>query len=685
VTPKIDAKLDTELSEVMPLVDDLLARIDRPGPPRSLKAFENLPLPAWAEGQATPASTSKRELPPEVLKLFAVVPDYLKVETCWNELGAGIDPTPGAYKPKFPPMTEAQLDACLAKISNPATTTWDEWNNIGLEIYAETDGADYGLAAWERWSAKSPKYAAGDAGCAKRWGQYATSPPTRTGGGALVNKARAAIGDRTWKPPASASEPASFVDPWGEFVGPPFPLQVLPSTLAVFVEAQHQAMGADPAALAMAVLTTVAGAIDAETKIKMGEGWTEPPILWTALIGPPSAMKSPIVQKVTAPLRKIDGSQDAIWRQQKSLWDNAKATGSNSVPCPPKPARSIIHDATAEKVAEILSRDPAGSLMVYDELAGWIGSFERYSSGLSSRAFFLQCWNGGLFLKDRVGQGARDQHAEIRVENLALCILGGIQPDKLCELRNLTSDGLLQRLLPILMQLPERGNESRPVSAAEANYEKLIGWLHCAAPCTYDFAPVALKVRKRVLDRLYDLERTQGFSSSLIGAIGKLKGYYGRLALVLHVAAEDIKLQGNAFGAGGPVPLEVAEAAEQLLFDFVLPHTFGLYDVIANGGQERDTVRSIASFILASDKDRLRPSDFTAGVRALRTQHEQKIAEWASRFCAMGWLQPEDGKATVPKAWLVVAGLREHFYQRREQVRAARAQAHAILRAGGTR
>jgi hypothetical protein len=157
------------------------------------------------------------------------------------------------------------------------------------------------------------------------------------------------------------------------------------------------------------------------------------------------------------------------------------------------------------------------------------------------------------------------------------------------------------------------------------------------------------------------------------------------LALVLHVAAEHIKLQGNAFGAGGPVPLEVAEAAEQLLFDFVLPHTFGLYDVIANGGQERDTVRSIASFILASDKDRLRPSDFTAGVRALRTQHEQKIAEWASRFCAMGWLQPEDGKATVPKAWLVVAGLREHFYQRREQVRAARAQAHAILRAGGTR
>jgi Protein of unknown function (DUF3987) len=319
------------------------------------------------------------------------------------------------------------------------------------------------------------------------------------------------------------------------------------------------------------------------------------------------------------------------------------------------------------------------------KLAGWIGSFERYSNGLSSRGFFLQSWNGGLFLKDRVGKGSHDDQAEIRVDNLALCVLGGIQPDKLCELRDLTSDGLLQRLLPVLMRLPDRGNESHPVSAAESEYEKLVGSLHRAVPRTYVFEPDAMKVRKRVLDRLYVLEQSQGFSSALIGAIGKLKGYYGRLALVLHVAAEHIKLQGNAFGAGGPVPLEVAEAAEQLLFDFVLPHTFGLYDVIANGGQERDTVRNIASFILASDKDRLRPCDFVAGVRRLRGEPQHKIAEWASRFVAMGWLRPEDENTMIPKAWLVVQGLRQHFAERREQVRAARAEAHAILKAGGTR
>jgi hypothetical protein len=659
-------------------------------PIRNLSVFLALPLPSWAEAHAASARAPERKLPPEVLEAFAAVPDHLKGEVvngAGGELGAGIDPDPDAYKPKYPPLDEAALNACLDAIPNPASTDYNRWNTIGMRVYRACEAADYGLKAWKRWSAKHPT---GDGDCDAKWAQHHQSPPTRTGAGALIKEARAALNDPSWVPPppaavthrvTSPAEP-SFADPWAEFVGPPFPLHILPSTLAAFVAAQRQAMGADPAALAMAALTAVAGAIHADTKIKMGEGWTELPILWTALIGPPSVMKSPIIQKASAPLRKVDHNHDAIWRQQKSAWEAAGKQGSP----PPKPARLVIQDATPEKVAEILSRDPAGSLMVHDELAGWLGSFERYKAGLSSRAFFLQSWNGGLFLKDRVGQGVRDQYAEIRVENLALCVLGGIQPDRLAELRdlNLTSDGLLQRLLPVLMRAPERGNESHQVSAAESDYEKLIGWLQRAMPCPYEFEPGAVKVRKRVLDRLFELEQLEGFSSALIGAIGKLKGYYGRLALVLHVAAEQSRLQGNAFGAGAPIPVRVAEAAERLVFDFLLPHIFGLYDVVVNGGKDRDMVRTIGSFILASDKNRLRPSDFTAGVRGLRGRPQHKVAEWAGRFCAMGWLQPEDENSTAPKAWLVVPGLREHFAQRREQARVARAEAHRILKGAGT-
>jgi hypothetical protein len=106
-------------------------------------------------------------------------------------------------------------------------------------------------------------------------------------------------------------------------------------------------------------------------------------------------MKSPVMDKATAPLRKIDNHGDARWRQLYAAWKQSKSANANPGPCPPKPARQIIQDGTSEKVAELLARTPAGSLMLHDELAGHIASFDRYGSGPAARSFFLSCWNGG--------------------------------------------------------------------------------------------------------------------------------------------------------------------------------------------------------------------------------------------------------------------------------------------------
>ena len=73
-----------------------------------------------------------------------------------------------------------------------------------------------------------------------------------------------------------------------------------------------------------------------------------------------------------------------------------------------------------------------------------------------------------------------------------------------------------------------------------------------------------------------------------------------------------------------PFRAETAEAGEKLVREFLLPNCFGFYDVVVNGGQEREKLRSIADFILTSNKTRLRPSDFAAGVRALRGETSKK-------------------------------------------------------------
>jgi len=500
---------------------------------------------------------------------------------------------------------------------------------------------------------------------------------------------------------------ASFVDPYAEFVGPEFPLDILPPTLAKFVNDEHRAMGADPAAIAMAALTAMAGAMHAETRVRVGDGWWEKPIFWTCLLGQPSSLKSPILTKTTAPLSRIDHGRGKFWRQQYTGW--AQGPNKKTMLSPRKPARCVINDATPEKVAELLSRDPSGSLMVHDELAGWLGGFERYNTGQSSRALYLTSWNGGPFLKDRVGKGNTDSDAEVHVDNLALCILGGIQPDRLNELGDLTSDGLLQRFLPVLMKSAKLGDPEYPVEGAEDEYEKLIKSINALPTRNYHFTDEASEVRDDVHGYLHKLEQVDGFPPSLIGAIGKLKGYFARICLVLHIVrANDPQVlsqcsahfiladafrdldPGECLSAGvnvnAAIPRETAEASKQLLLEFLLPHMIGLYDVVVNGGHEREKLRSIANFILASDKDRLLPSDFTAGVRTLRGKPEQKIREWVGRFCSMDWLTPEEGKPGVPtKAWRVSPGLRQHFAEHRKQAQAARAEMHAIMKAGGSR
>jgi hypothetical protein len=287
--------------------------------------------------------------------------------------------------------------------------------------------------------------------------------------------------------------------------------------------------------------------------------------------------------------------------------------------------------------------------------------------------------------------------------------LGGIQPDRLTKLGDLTSDGLLQRFLTVLMKPARLGDADHAVAVVEVEYEKLIKSINALPARNYHFADEASEVRDDVQRYLHKLEQVDGFPPSLIGAIGKLRGYFARICLVLHVARTRDSLVhfscprdfiladafrgldlGECLSAGitvnAAIPRETAEAAKKLLLEFLLPHMIGLYDVVVNGGQDRDKLQTIADFILASDKDRLRPSDFTAGVRALRGEPEQKIREWVGRFCSMDWLSPEEGKLGAPaKAWLVAPGLRDHFSERRKQAKEARAEIHAILKAGGSR
>ena len=100
-------------------------------------------------------------------------------------------------------------------------------------------------------------------------------------------------------------------------------------------------------------------------------------------------------------------------------------THGEQAPDAPTLRRYKTNDSTVEKLGELLRENPAGLLVLRDELVGLIATWEREGRE-GERAFFLEGWNGNQsFDTDRIGRG------HISIPNLCVSIFGGIQPDKL--------------------------------------------------------------------------------------------------------------------------------------------------------------------------------------------------------------------------------------------------------------
>ena len=197
--------------------------------------------------------------------------------------------------------------------------------------------------------------------------------------------------------------------------------------------------------------------------------WVVVPNLWGGIISPPGFMKSPVISTITQPLTRVE----ALWRdeyesattdyqQQReeaelrhAAWrERYKAYAKGGKDLPARPDNSLVvptrrrlltQDATFESLHTILSENPAGIMIIRDELTGWLAQLD--SPGREGeRAFYLSAWNGDTgHTIDRIGRGS------IYVSACCVSMLGGIQPARLRPylgdaLRDgPANDGLIQR------------------------------------------------------------------------------------------------------------------------------------------------------------------------------------------------------------------------------------------------
>lgn len=189
-----------------------------------------------------------------------------------------------------------------------------------------------------------------------------------------------------------------------------FPLDVLPRRVADFIRLVAEAHSVDESFVALPALATAGAAMGNAFRIRIKDGFDEPPSLWCFLVARTGCNKSGPLSLVIRP-----------------MWQTPPMpVGANSL-LAVQQGQYVIDDATSEAVLSRLAECPRGLLLSGDELAGWLRSFDAYRKGVGGdEQKWCRIWDVNPYRVDRKASNERTTiHAP------AVSIAGAIQPELL--------------------------------------------------------------------------------------------------------------------------------------------------------------------------------------------------------------------------------------------------------------
>jgi hypothetical protein len=388
---------------------------------------------------------------------------------------------------------------------------------------------------------------------------------------------------------------------------PPFNLEWLPQSLSPMVGdvAERMQVPVDfPAVTAIALLGGICGRrVMMQPKAK-DTSWLVVPNLWGAIIGRPGLLKTPAMSAMTASVHAIetewrkedDAKKDAFEiakrkaKIDEEAWETrykeAKKKGTTLPADPPKcdldlpPARRLVtSDATPEKLHEMLKENPAGILVLRDELTGWLAGMEKQGRE-TERTFALEAWDGNShFTLDRIGRGS------VYVDRLCVAYFGGIQPARLSVYMSgpleetPDDDGLMQRFQLLTWPDPppswkyvDREPDEKMIRRAAEVYRR-IAEMNATTPRILTFSPDA---QHFFVTWLTKLEKRLRSDDNLSPAFQSHLAKYRKLmpALALLFALADASLTG--VGRLQAVELDYAQKAAEVC-DYLESHAVRVY------------------------------------------------------------------------------------------------------------
>jgi Protein of unknown function (DUF3987) len=245
---------------------------------------------------------------------------------------------------------------------------------------------------------------------------------------------------------------------------PAFPDDVFPPGLSKWLSRASRGAGTPIDSVAVPLLGVVSALIGRARCVRASSSWIEPLTLWTCVIGASGDRKTPGLrvltraldkiqeenkpQYVAAKIKHLDRIEQAKAAMKRWRKECADATDKNTE-SPPMPIEECdpgdfvfpeiyVSDSTVQRLARVCAMRQRGMLQVRDELTALFSGL----TSAGSRAFYLEAWNGGKFVVERV-----DRYRVFTVENLLIGLTGGFQPDRLARAFDGDEDGMYGRFL----------------------------------------------------------------------------------------------------------------------------------------------------------------------------------------------------------------------------------------------
>lgn len=255
----------------------------------------------------------------------------------------------------------------------------------------------------------------------------------------------------------------------------PFSESLLPQALAPWVTDTWERMQCPPDYPAVAAMVALAGVVGRQIAVgpQAETDWLVIPNLWGLLVGRPGLLKSPAMEAMLTPLKRLaqEAAEGFVATQaeheaallahklrrealeksarQKLAKDPKADLGTDLLLPPLEPPhlkRYISSDSSVEALGELLRQNPDGLLVHRDEIMSLLKWLDREDNA-AARGFYLTAWNGDSgYTFDRIGRGLN-----LHIPALCLSLLGSTQPGRLAGYVRTAlqggagDDGLLQR------------------------------------------------------------------------------------------------------------------------------------------------------------------------------------------------------------------------------------------------